>query len=801
MAQLRAIGFPENLWSELYLKLKQSVFDAGTMFQYGITEDQKRTPYSLFAIEDIKSNSEVFLIDHIWTTTSDRIFPQLVENEKLRNMCYQLMNIEPISENVKYENQVSSEAILDQTSDISIDATYPSGYFLHLADSNFYLFPSLKLTDYQRKSIVALNIRNNNITSLSDVVNIIGTDLCSQIKALYLQNNPVIDSITVDDVMKLFPNLELYNSQFTERYTEWVILFLEDLSDPKEARALDLSGRNLSLWKPDIFAKFSNCNVMNIRNMQFGPDFTEFFNTIYRMPCLSEILVDYPVQLAMNTHIADAKDKLHHLQKINGWRFRIGLPTIDELNATQIYQKAFQYLDAYQFTTMYTPNWYLMDQLGISINHSDLPNVMVAPFYFIDSQQSFSILWPIKDIAANEEITRDFLYGVQPEEKRKLLMSVWGEIPQISIPQISIPHSASPPSIYGIAVPFDDTIRKKEMQKVFKYYTDSKMVIKSLSLQKEDDSVLFRLVEDKEEADILFIVHEHIKQYDDMMSRKQFVNQFEKEDNYTMKGKFARAIHPFKLSFIPETYDLTDLNQIGEFLLAWKSRKEKNEDNIWIVKPWNLSRSMDMVISDEYSTCLKVSLLVPKICSKYISNACLLNGKKFDFRFLIMVKPINESEISVAVHNTYYVRVSNHDYSLDNFHDFQKHFTVMNYYEDVATGERCYVNRISQKESLEQFEKKHGPWEPVKKKIFDSFKELFTCLKSYILVDEKSCFQRSVYGIDVMLDNNLEPKILEINYSPDAARLVDYGECPTFYIDVFKFLFTNNIPSNITKLF
>jgi hypothetical protein len=129
MAQLRAIGFPENLWSELYLKLKQSVFDAGTMFQYGITEDQKRTPYSLFAIEDIKSNSEVFLIDHIWTTTSDRIFPQLVENEKLRNMCYQLMNIEPISENVKYENQVSSEAILDQTSDISIDATYPSGYF------------------------------------------------------------------------------------------------------------------------------------------------------------------------------------------------------------------------------------------------------------------------------------------------------------------------------------------------------------------------------------------------------------------------------------------------------------------------------------------------------------------------------------------------------------------------------------------------------------------------------------------------------------------------------------------------
>jgi hypothetical protein len=85
MAQLRAIGFPENLWGELYLKLKKSVFDAGTMFQYGITEDQKRTPYSLFAIEDVKSNSEVFLIDHIWITTSDRIFPVCT---KVNVLCF-----------------------------------------------------------------------------------------------------------------------------------------------------------------------------------------------------------------------------------------------------------------------------------------------------------------------------------------------------------------------------------------------------------------------------------------------------------------------------------------------------------------------------------------------------------------------------------------------------------------------------------------------------------------------------------------------------------------------------------------
>ena len=48
--------------------------------------------------------------------------------------------------------------------------------------------------------------------------------------------------------------------------------------------------------------------------------------------------------------------------------------------------------------------WYLMDELGSSIQHSDTPNVSVVPFLYLpngkidDDAVAYSILFPIKDI-------------------------------------------------------------------------------------------------------------------------------------------------------------------------------------------------------------------------------------------------------------------------------------------------------------------------------------------------------------------------------------------------------------------
>ena len=63
--------------------------------------------------------------------------------------------------------------------------------------------------------------------------------------------------------------------------------------------------------------------------------------------------------------------------------------------------------------------WYINDEVGSMIPHSDCPNVKLTPFLYapnfkLDSEvQAFSIMWPVKDIKAGELIFRDYLNGIK----------------------------------------------------------------------------------------------------------------------------------------------------------------------------------------------------------------------------------------------------------------------------------------------------------------------------------------------------------------------------------------------------
>ncbi len=63
--------------------------------------------------------------------------------------------------------------------------------------------------------------------------------------------------------------------------------------------------------------------------------------------------------------------------------------------------------------------WYINDEVGSMIPHSDDPSVKLIPFLYapnfkLDSQvQAFSILWPIKDIEVGGQIFRDYLNGIK----------------------------------------------------------------------------------------------------------------------------------------------------------------------------------------------------------------------------------------------------------------------------------------------------------------------------------------------------------------------------------------------------
>lgn len=53
--------------------------------------------------------------------------------------------------------------------------------------------------------------------------------------------------------------------------------------------------------------------------------------------------------------------------------------------------------------------WYIMDEFGSAIEHSDAPNMRMAPFYFAETQCAFSLLWPVEPLEAGDFLARNYV--------------------------------------------------------------------------------------------------------------------------------------------------------------------------------------------------------------------------------------------------------------------------------------------------------------------------------------------------------------------------------------------------------
>lgn len=99
-------------------------------------------------------------------------------------------------------------------------------------------------------------------------------------------------------------------------------------------------------------------------------------------------------------------------------------------------------------------------------------------------------------------------------------------------------------------------------------------------------------------------------------------------------------------TWLQPTYNLeTHLTHlIGDYYL----RKRDGLDNLWILKPWNMARTIDTTITGNLSAIIRLMETGPKICQKYIERPALLKGKKFDIRYIVLVRSVDPLEIFLA---------------------------------------------------------------------------------------------------------------------------------------------------------
>lgn len=298
-----------------------------------------------------------------------------------------------------------------------------------------------------------------------------------------------------------------------------------------------------------------------------------------------------------------------------------------------------------------------MDELGTGIQHSDIANVAMAPFLFApnnkfdDSMISYSLLWPIKDLQVGETLFRDYLFGIDEEKFRSGKLACWFDISYeffLSTYQ-TYKKSLEANTLAGkekLASKIELLKEKKKLSELspngilptkprpLMVITDLEIVIDNLKDER------FKFTKSLEEADIVFL-NANLKENFWKLSKEKYANQFPYETCIVMKNHLAQTVVDSlgEVKWLQHTFDLQ--TQLNEFIGEFKSNEQTGKNNLWIIKPPNMARSMDMVVTKNLDVVLRILETGPKLAQKYIHRPVTLRGNKIDLRFIVLLRSVS----------------------------------------------------------------------------------------------------------------------------------------------------------------
>ncbi|EAN79213.1 Tubulin-tyrosine ligase family, putative [Trypanosoma equiperdum] len=551
------------------------------------------------------------------------------------------------------------------------------------------------------------------------------------------------------------------------------------------------------------------------------------------------------------------RDFRAHLEANEALRTRLGrvlavnLSGADNRHGAQlIFDHMWNKVGSYRLPTsadgddsQYESYWFIHDEVGSAIttvvNEKANMKLEPIPICFPEKGGVFSAMWCVEDMEEEEVATRraastleatsgkeilSLIYNTRHEEETEedpyrsaqlLCVEAWRRLVKRleSVPgrRAQREQSALAPVERCPSGPL-------------RVFTDSQQLSQNLT-----DANHFVVVDLPQEAHIVWVVHHSIEGLNDY-GHAQYISQFPEESEFTSKQGLLRLIQETYgyVDWYQTSYDsTTQLKElIGDFIVR-KAALDKKIDtdplvtyedigklrsndgtNLWISKPTNLARSIDMTLSSNLTELLRAVETGPKVICKYIANTATLRKRKFDLRFIVAVNSFtseHSSSMEAYVYNTFWTRFALKEYSLDDFDCYEKHWTVMNYTNPEALlqlHDHDFVKEFNEEYASSGYGE--AAWEKIAyPKILKMLREAFGMVVTRG-GDHSRC--RAMYGVDVMLRTErcvetgaltLEPSLLEITFSPDCRRACKYH--PTFFNDIFHTLFLRD-PTNMTPL-
>ncbi|VDP89683.1 unnamed protein product [Echinostoma caproni] len=69
--------------------------------------------------------------------------------------------------------------------------------------------------------------------------------------------------------------------------------------------------------------------------------------------------------------------------------------------------------------------WYVLDEVGSRIGHSDEPTARMIPFFYIPRGICYSVFWPLRDLHRDDAITVDYVEHVKDASLRPYYLLPW----------------------------------------------------------------------------------------------------------------------------------------------------------------------------------------------------------------------------------------------------------------------------------------------------------------------------------------------------------------------------------------
>ncbi|XP_046406892.1 tubulin monoglutamylase TTLL4-like isoform X3 [Ischnura elegans] len=224
--------------------------------------------------------------------------------------------------------------------------------------------------------------------------------------------------------------------------------------------------------------------------------------------------------------------------------------------------------------------------------------------------------------------------------------------------------------------------------------------------------------------------------------------------------------------FVPETYVLP--GDIYFLKQEWNEAEEKKESTKWIVKPPAGARGSGVAVIHSWG---QIPHSKPIVVQKYIANPYLIDSTKFDLRVYVLITSVHP--LRLYVYEEGLVRFASDVYSPDTSTLSDKYVHLTNYsvnkkssrYMANQDPSACQGHKWTLSSLWSFLREKNinvdGLWE----KIVDIAIKTFLSGESAISRCSNTCLSSNypayeLFGLDIILDDELKPWLLEVNISP-----------------------------------